>query len=173
MKSVVQKRHLISYPAIPKIDKARSLECALPPRPLQEKKTNPKFTVMSRSGRYLRTIYGASIHVCLLHFAHLMAYNYEYNYMNYCVPSNRTHKIIIVFQNGNARAWQNDKEKYFKPDRRKTTLDRTKTLGEIFFIAQPLAHLSCLAMFGRRSWKPWLISMGMELLRYVMNEEGC
>ena len=91
--------------------------------------------------------------------------------MNYCVPSNQRHKNIIIFQNGNARAWQNDKEKYFKPDRRKTTLNRTRTLGEILFIVQPLAHLSCVAMFGRRSWKPWLISMGMELLRYVMNDE--
>merc|ERR1711874_685267 len=90
MTSVVQKRHLISYPAIPKIDKAMLLEYALPPRPLQEKKTNPKFTAMSRSGRYLRTIYGASI------------------------------------LNGKARERQNDKEKYFKRDRRKTTLNRTK-----------------------------------------------
>ena len=87
MKSVLQKRHLISYPAIPKIDKAMLLECALPPRTLQEKKTNPKFTVMSRSGRYLRTMYGASIHVCLLHSTHLITY--KYYAINYCVPSNR------------------------------------------------------------------------------------
>ena len=169
MKTVVQKRHLISYPAIPKIDKALLLECALPPRTLQEKKTNPKFTAMSRSGRYLRTIYGASILVCLLHFGHPITYRYYA--MNHCVPSNRRYKIIIIFQNGKARERQNDKEKYFKRDRRKTTLDRTKTLGEIFYIMQPLAHLSCLAMFGRRSWRPWIISMGMELLRYVMNDE--
>ena len=169
MKSVVQKRHLISYPAITKIDKAKLLECALPPRPLQEKKTNPKFTAMSRSGRYLRTIYGASIHVCLLHFAHLMTY--KYYAMNYCVRSNQRHKNIIIFQNGDAREWQNDKEKYFKRDRRKTTLNRTETLGEILFIMQPLAHLSSLAMFGRRSWQPWIISMGMELLRCVRNDE--
>ena len=81
--------------------------------------------------------------------------------------------IIIIFQNGNARAWQNDKEKYFKPDRRKTTLNRAETFGEIFYIVQPLAHLCSLAMFGWRSWKPWFISMGMDLLRYVMNDEGC
>ena len=79
--------------------------------------------------------------------------------------------FIIIFQNVNARERQNDKEKYFKQDRRKTTLNRTETLGEIFYIMQPLAHLSSLAMFGRRSWRPWIISMGMELLRYVMNDE--
>ena len=171
MKSVVQKRNLISYPAIPKIDKAMLLECALPPRTLQEKKTNPKFTVMSRSGRYLRTIYGASILVCLLHFEHPITYRYYA--MNYCLPSNRRHKNIIIFQNGNARERQNDKEKYFKRDRRKTTLNRTEILGEIFYIMQPLTHLSSLAMFGRRSCKPWFISIGMELLRYVMNDELC
>ena len=96
MKSVVQKRHLISYPAIPKIDKAMLLECALPPRPLQEKKTNPKFTVMSRSGRYLRTIYGASILVCHLHFGHPITYRYYA--MNFCVPRNRRHVSSLSFR---------------------------------------------------------------------------
>ena len=96
MKSVVQKRHLISYPAIPKIDKALLLECALPPRTLQEKKTNPKFTVMSRSGRYLRTIYGASILVCLLHFGHPITYRYYA--MSYCVPRNRRHISSLFFR---------------------------------------------------------------------------
>ena len=63
--SVVQKRRLITYPAIPKLDKNMLLASALPPRSLSEKQNQPQFMAMKRSGRSLRTLYGASVKVYL------------------------------------------------------------------------------------------------------------
>jgi len=40
-------------------------------------------------------------------------------------------------------------------------------VGEIAYIIQPLVHLGSLAMCGKRSWKPWLISLGFDIIRLV------
>ena len=42
------------------------LASALPPRSLREKQIQPQFVVMERSGRHLRTLYGANVKVCLV-----------------------------------------------------------------------------------------------------------
>ena len=65
---MLQKRRLITYPAIPKVDKNILLASALPPRSLKEKQDQPQFVILGRSGRHLRTIYGATVKVVMLHF---------------------------------------------------------------------------------------------------------
>lgn len=40
-------------------------------------------------------------------------------------------------------------------------------MAETIYIAKPLAHLISMASFGTHSWKPWLISLGLDLTRCV------
>uniref|UniRef100_A0A3Q2VLE1 Peroxisomal membrane protein PEX16 n=1 Tax=Haplochromis burtoni TaxID=8153 RepID=A0A3Q2VLE1_HAPBU len=44
-----------------------------------------------------------------------------------------------------------------------TPLGLQETIAESVYIARPLAHLLCLGLFGKQSWKPWLISGVLEL----------
>lgn len=40
-------------------------------------------------------------------------------------------------------------------------------MAETIYIAKPLAHLLAMASFGTTSWKPWFISLGLDLTRWV------
>ncbi|KAK7486694.1 hypothetical protein BaRGS_00022095 [Batillaria attramentaria] len=44
-----------------------------------------------------------------------------------------------------------------------TPLNQQRTLGETIHIFKPLVHLSSLYMFGLSSWKPWLLSGGLDV----------
>ena len=61
--SVKQKGQVTCYPVIPKIDKSTLLASALPPRSLDEKAKKPQFSVVKRSGRYMRSLYGSQVKV--------------------------------------------------------------------------------------------------------------
>ena len=58
-----QKGQIICFPAVPKLDKNMLLASALPPRSLNEKEKQPQFSVMKRTGRYMRTLYGSQVKV--------------------------------------------------------------------------------------------------------------
>ena len=51
--------------------------------------------------------------------------------------------------------------------KRYSELSTIRLIGELAFIAQPLVHLGSLAIFGKRSWKPWLVSLGLDIFRLV------
>ncbi|KRT86327.1 hypothetical protein AMK59_768, partial [Oryctes borbonicus] len=42
---------------------------------------------------------------------------------------------------------------------------RRKQLAEVIYISKPLAHLSVSACFGYNTWKPWMVSLIMDILR--------
>ena len=50
-------------------------------------------------------------------------------------------------------------------DVRFSNLNTLRLIGEIGYIIQPLVHLASLATFGKRSWKPWIISLGFDVIR--------
>ena len=61
------------------------------------------------------------------------------------------------------RVWltsQNVSERDFS-----TQLNHRQLTGEIFYILQPLVHLSSLGLFGAKSWTPWVLSSCCDILR--------
>ncbi|XP_022603077.1 peroxisomal biogenesis factor 16 [Seriola dumerili] len=52
-----------------------------------------------------------------------------------------------------------------------THLGLQQTIAESVYISRPLVHLLCLAVCGKQSWKPWLVSGVLELSSFaVLNE---
>lgn len=49
-----------------------------------------------------------------------------------------------------------------------TPLGLQETIAESVYIGRPLAHLLCLGLFGKQSWKPWLISGVLELSSFAV-----
>ncbi|XP_006821740.1 peroxisomal membrane protein PEX16-like [Saccoglossus kowalevskii] len=49
--------------------------------------------------------------------------------------------------------------KYLPP----TELSKNRIIGESLYIARPLIHLASMFKFGQYSWKPWLLSCGLDL----------
>uniref|UniRef100_A0A4W4G6E8 Peroxisomal membrane protein PEX16 n=1 Tax=Electrophorus electricus TaxID=8005 RepID=A0A4W4G6E8_ELEEL len=49
-----------------------------------------------------------------------------------------------------------------------TPLGLQETIAESLYICRPLVHLASLGQFGRRSWKPWLISGLLEVTSYSL-----
>lgn len=41
-----------------------------------------------------------------------------------------------------------------------------KLLAEIIYISKPMAHLTVSACFGYNTWKPWMVSFIMDILRF-------
>ena len=46
-----------------------------------------------------------------------------------------------------------------------TVLEQQQILAEIAYVLQPLLHLSSMATLGPKSWTPWVLSFGCDLLR--------
>jgi len=42
-----------------------------------------------------------------------------------------------------------------------------RTAGEVLYIVKPVVYLLLLRKYGVKSWKPWMISLSMELICYV------
>ncbi|XP_070553803.1 peroxisomal membrane protein PEX16-like isoform X2 [Ptychodera flava] len=58
------------------------------------------------------------------------------------------------------RAWG----KYLPP----TQLTRQRVIAESLHIARPLVHLASMFKFGQQSWKPWLLSCGLDVSSILM-----
>ncbi|GJQ82350.1 hypothetical protein Trydic_g421 [Trypoxylus dichotomus] len=41
---------------------------------------------------------------------------------------------------------------------------RRKQLAEVIYVSKPLAHLGVSAIFGYNTWKPWMVSLVMDIL---------
>ncbi|XP_028258066.1 peroxisomal biogenesis factor 16 [Parambassis ranga] len=48
-----------------------------------------------------------------------------------------------------------------------TQLSLQETIAESVYIGRPLVHLLCLAVCGKQSWKPWLLSGVLELSSFA------
>ena len=46
-----------------------------------------------------------------------------------------------------------------------SVLEQQQILAEIAYVLQPLVHLSSMATLGPKSWAPWMLSFGCDLLR--------
>ncbi|XP_077375397.1 peroxisomal biogenesis factor 16 [Festucalex cinctus] len=49
-----------------------------------------------------------------------------------------------------------------------TPLRLQETIAETVYISRPLVHLLSLGLCGKQSWKPWLISAGLELSSFAV-----
>ncbi|XP_077570176.1 peroxisomal biogenesis factor 16 isoform X2 [Stigmatopora nigra] len=56
---------------------------------------------------------------------------------------------------------------YNKP----TALRLHQTIAETVYISRPLVHLLSLGLCGKQSWKPWLVSAGLELSSFAVLHE--
>ncbi|XP_073321028.1 peroxisomal biogenesis factor 16 [Pagrus major] len=54
---------------------------------------------------------------------------------------------------------------------RPTHLNLQQTLAESVYIGRPLVHLLCLALCGKQSWKPWLVSGALDLSSFAVLSE--
>lgn len=66
-----------------------------------------------------------------------------------------------------ARSWKS-LERSSQCDNEQTieqTLAGTQLIAESIYIAKPIVHLASMAAFGSHTWKPWVISLLMELSR--------
>ncbi|XP_076144357.1 peroxisomal biogenesis factor 16 isoform X1 [Alosa pseudoharengus] len=52
-----------------------------------------------------------------------------------------------------------------------TPLGLLETIAEALYIGRPLVHLLCLGACGRRSWKPWVVSLILEITSYSLLNE--
>ena len=138
------------------------LASALPPRSLNEKEKQPQFSVMKRTGRYMRTLYGSQVKVCIQNNLLLTQPN-QLLLQARGFASNEIYQLN--FQKNNNRIWHNVPVTSSKHDERFSNLNTLRLIGEIGYIIQPLVHLTCLAKFGKRSWKPWIISLCFDILR--------
>ncbi|XP_056135017.1 peroxisomal biogenesis factor 16 [Lampris incognitus] len=55
--------------------------------------------------------------------------------------------------------------------RQPTQLGLQETLAEFIYIGRPLAHLLCLALCGKQSWKPWIVSGVLEVSSFALLSE--
>lgn len=44
-------------------------------------------------------------------------------------------------------------------------LDKRKLFAETIYIAKPLIHLASMAYFGTKTWKPYMLSLAMDIIR--------
>lgn len=47
----------------------------------------------------------------------------------------------------------------------KQAVVNNQLLAETCYVIKPLAHLGCMACFGSRAWKPWLLSLLLDYYR--------
>lgn len=46
-------------------------------------------------------------------------------------------------------------------------ITKSVLIAETLYIIKPIVHLGCMRLFGTKTWKPWMISLIMDLARLV------
>ncbi|KAG0748275.1 hypothetical protein G6F57_003731 [Rhizopus arrhizus] len=59
-----------------------------------------------------------------------------------------------------------------KPDQMVVIQKNISKLGELLYILRPFLYVLALLKYGRRSWKPWLVSLMIELLSNAALKKG-
>lgn len=65
------------------------------------------------------------------------------------------------------RTWKPMIESENEQDVEKALVGR-QLAAEVLYVAKPLVHLGAMGCFGEKAWKPWLISLAMDLARYKL-----
>ena len=81
-----------------------------------------------------------------------------------CARSGRLVRSLNSTPLGASRNWKAPKEKLrtsssFPP----TRLSNQRLFAESLYISRPLLHISSMFLFGQNSWKPWLLSYGVDV----------
>ena len=78
--------------------------------------------------------------------------------------SGRTVRSLSATPNEKVRSWKipNEKSKA-KKALEPTDLSSRQLMAETLYISRPLLHISSMFLFGQASWKPWLISCGVDV----------
>ena len=63
------------------------------------------------------------------------------------------------------KIWDDDRS-CKQHQKRFSVLEQQQILAEIAYVLQPLVHLTSMATLGPKSWAPWMLSFGCDLLRY-------
>ncbi|XP_003746910.1 peroxisomal membrane protein PEX16-like [Galendromus occidentalis] len=53
-----------------------------------------------------------------------------------------------------------------------TELQGPQLIGEVMYLMTPMAHLFAMKLFGTKSWKPFLIALGMDALSIQQMQQG-
>ncbi|XP_062243764.1 peroxisomal biogenesis factor 16 [Platichthys flesus] len=97
-----------------------------------------------------------------------------------CFVGQRSGRVIRPLGTGpslQARLWGAPSQKKSsgslkeKLQSKPTVLRLQESIAETVYIGRPLVHLLCLALCGKQSWKPWIVSGVLELSSFaVLNE---
>lgn len=78
--------------------------------------------------------------------------------------SGRVVRSLSATPTGSSRSWKLPKESSkTKRAIQPTELSSRRLFAESLYISRPLLHISSMFMFGQASWKPWLISCGVDV----------
>lgn len=78
--------------------------------------------------------------------------------------SGRLVRSLSATPSGCNRSWKLPNETFkTKMAIQPTDLSSRRMLAESLYISRPLLHISSMFMFGQASWKPWLISCGVDV----------
>lgn len=78
--------------------------------------------------------------------------------------SGRLVRSLSATSSGSSRSWKLPKEtseskRVFQP----TDLSNRRLFAESLYICRPLIHITSMFVFGQASWKPWLLSCGVDV----------
>ncbi|XP_078373901.1 peroxisomal membrane protein PEX16-like [Oculina patagonica] len=78
--------------------------------------------------------------------------------------SGRVVRSLSATPTGSSRSWKLPKDcSKTKRAIQPTELSSRRLFAESLYISRPLLHISSMFMFGQASWKPWLISCGVDV----------
>ena len=79
--------------------------------------------------------------------------------------SGRLVRSLNATSSGSSRSWKLPKETTSESKRaiQPTDLSNRRLFAESLYISRPLIHITSMFVFGQASWKPWLLSCGVDM----------
>jgi len=78
--------------------------------------------------------------------------------------SGRLVRSLSATSSGSSRSWRLPKEtSQSKRAIQPTDLSNRRLFAESLYISRPLIHITSMFVFGQASWKPWLLSCGVDV----------
>ena len=174
-----KQRSMLQYPTVNKLDRDQIIQDHLdsksgsspstrpPPTPKQ-----PQSSQLPRSGRKMRTLQSGKImdHVLRCRYRNRCS-DFFFSFTAPISTFDRTWTVPSCSTVDDRPATSNGGSSLATAGPQYMPLTQRQVLGEVSYVCQPLAHLGALAAFGRKSWKPWTISVGMDLMRCGKHSE--
>ncbi len=133
---IYNTRGMLTYPTLAPLNRAA----------LTRGRTKETVVELPRSGRRIRTLAAGDNGL----------------HRKSCDPSVKTFRTAP--EKDSDRTWELPVDRSHNK-RRHNPIGSRRLAGELAYVAQPLAHLTTLAIFGEKSWTPWTLSLGCDLLR--------